>query len=93
MTSAAADHHTIRPRVMTDADHKLADLLRRHPDGLTIREIARLLGVTYDSVSSRLYRLEHRGLLLCEDRGRVSLYQEPSDALLAVTEEAMAPTD
>ena len=45
---------------------------------VTIREIARYLGVTYDSVSSRLYRLEHRGLLLCEDRGRVSLYQEPS---------------
>lgn len=73
-----ADHHAIRPRVMTAADHQLADLLRRHPDGLTIREIARYLGVTYESVSSRLYRLERRGVLLCEDARRVSVYQEPS---------------
>lgn len=75
MTYAAADHHTIRPRLMTDADHQLADLLRRHPDGLTIREIARHLGVTYESVNSRLYRLERRGVPLCEDACRVSIYQ------------------
>ena len=73
-----ADHHTIRPRLMTDADHQLADLLRRHPDGLTIREIARFLGVRCEAIDSRLYRLERRGVLLCEDERRVSIYQEPS---------------
>lgn len=73
-----ADHHTMRPRVMTDADTRLADLLRRHPDGLTIREIARLSGIRYEAVNSRLYRLERRGVLLWEYDRRVSIYQEPS---------------
>ena len=77
MTSAA-DHHTIRPRRWNDTDTRLADILRRHPDGLTRGEIARLLGRRYDAIESALYRLEHRGLLLCEDHGRISLYQEPS---------------
>ena len=75
-----ADHHTIRPRVMTDADHQLADLLRRHPDGLTKREIARLSGRRYETIDNALDRLERRGVLLCEDARRVSIYQyqEPS---------------
>jgi len=58
-----------------DTDARLADLLRRHPDGLTILEIARLLGIRRESVDNRLFRLERRGLLLCEDAGRVSIYQ------------------
>lgn len=78
MTIAAAAPHTIRPRRWNDTDTRLADILRRHPDGLTRSEIARLLGLRYDAIESALSRLEHRGVLLCEDARRVSIYQEPS---------------
>lgn len=74
--SYAADHHTIRPRRWNDTDNLLAGILRRHPDGLTRGEIARLLGRRYDAIESALYRLEGRGVLLCEDRGRISIYQD-----------------
>lgn len=75
MTYARLPPRTTAAR-WNDTDNLLAGILRRHPDGLTRGEIARLLGRRYDAIESALYRLEGRGVLLCEDRGRISIYQD-----------------
>lgn len=57
-------------------DARLAAIMRRNPAGLTASELARLHGTPYHVVEQALYRLEKRGLLLCDDgRGRISIYE------------------
>ena len=66
-----------RPASEQPVDAIVALLMRRHPDGLTIGQLARLAGVAYESIRYVLYRLERRGLLLCEDDdGRLSIYED-----------------
>ena len=58
-----------------ERDAAIEALLRENPNGLTRGQIARCTGLAYEQVDHALNRLERRGVLLCEDRGRVSIYR------------------
>ena len=64
-----------RLAVYAERDAAIEALLRENPNGLTRGQIARCTGLAYEQVDHALNRLERRGVLLCEDRGRVSIYR------------------
>ena len=59
-----------------ERDAAIEALLRENPNGMTRGQIARCTGLAYEPVDHALNRLERRGVLLCEDCGRVSIYTE-----------------
>jgi len=64
-----------RLAVYAERDAAIEALLRENPDGMTRGHIARCTGLAYELVDHALNRLERRGVLLCEDCGRVSIYR------------------
>ncbi len=65
-----------RIAVYAERDAAIEALLRANPDGMTIGQIARCTGLAYEQVDHALNRLERRGVMLCEDCGRISIYTE-----------------
>ena len=65
-----------RLNAYAERDAAIETLLRQHPDGLTRGQIGRCTGLAYELVDHALNRLERRGVLLCEDCGRISVYTE-----------------
>ena len=78
MTTALAHltpYRQARLAAYAECDAAIEALLRANPDGMTRGQIARCTGLAYEQVDHALNRLERRGVLLCEDRGRVSIYR------------------
>ena len=65
-----------RLAVYAERDAAIEALLRENPDGMTRGHIARRAQVAYDAVEYAFSRLERRGVMLCEDCGRISIYTE-----------------
>ena len=65
-----------RLAVYAERDAAIEALLRANPDGMTRSQIARRAQVAYDAVEYAFSRLERRGVMLCEDCGRISIYTE-----------------
>lgn len=59
-----------------ERDAAIEALLRQHPDGLTPGELTALTRLSHELLQHAFNRLERRGVMLCEDCGRISIYTE-----------------
>jgi len=60
-------------------------IVRHEPDGLPAGEIARLLGVPQNTMSSHLAILSHAGLIASERRSRSIIYRAEIDRVREIT--------
>jgi hypothetical protein len=65
-----------RLAVYDERDAAIEALLRQHPDGLTPGELTALTRLSHELLQHAFNRLERRGVMLCEDCGRISIYTE-----------------
>jgi hypothetical protein len=65
-----------RLAVYAERDAAIEALLRQHPDGLTPGELTALTRLSHELLQHAFNRLERRGVMLCEDCGRISIYTE-----------------
>ena len=79
MTTALAHltpYRQARLAAYAERDAAIEALLRQHPDGLTPGELTALTRLSHELLQHAFNRLERRGVMLCEDCGRISIYTE-----------------
>ena len=79
MTTALAHltpYRQARLAAYAECDAAIEALLRQHPDGLTPGELTALTRLSHELLQHAFNRLERRGVMLCEDCGRISIYTE-----------------